>query len=122
MNIKMDITRVLIQASLTQVFIFVYNFYLYQSLEQAAISVIAIVFFTGLYVIILGTILLGRGGGISKILVISFLTSFLVTLTFVIYPQQLGLVVEWWILFILLFVSGLVAYGLAYEPLQEADQ
>ena len=116
MNIKMDVTRVLIQASLTQVFIFVYNFYLYQSLEQAAVSVVAIVFLTGLYGGTLGIILLGRGEGLLKILVVSFLTSFLVTLTFVIYPQQLGLVVEWWVLFLLLFISGLIAYGLSYDP------
>ena len=115
MKVKQTIRQILIQASLTQVLVFAYNFYAFQSLEMAALSTVALVLFVGVYSGALGVLLLGRGGGISKILAVSFLTSLFVTLTFVAYPQ-LGLVVEWWILFLLLFFSGIIAYGLSHEP------
>jgi magnesium-transporting ATPase (P-type) len=51
--------------------------------------------------------------------IVSFLTAVLVTLTFVIYPV-LGLVVEWYVLFGLLFMSGLIAYGLSWEPRRQS--
>ena len=120
MKVKQTIMRILIMASLTQLLVFAYNFYAFQSLEQAALSTAALVLFIGIYGGTLGILLLGRGGGISKMLAVSFLTSLLVTLTFVVYPQM-GLVVEWYILFGLLFISGLIAHGLVYEPPQKEE-
>lgn len=120
MRVKQIIIRILLQASLTQLLVFAWNFAAFQSLEQAAISTIALVLFIGLYGGTLSILLLGRGGGISKILAVSFMTSLLVTLTFIIYPQ-LGLVVEWYILFGLLFLSGIMAYALAWEPQKQED-
>ena len=120
MRVKQIIIRILLQAALTQLFVFVYNFAAFQSLEMAAMSTAALVLFIGIYGGTLGILLLGRGGGISKILAVSFLTSLLVTLTFIIYPG-LGLVVEWYILFGLLFISGLIAHGLVYETPQKEE-
>ncbi len=115
MNVKVIIKTILIQSALTQVLIFTWNFYEFQSLEQAAISAAALVLFISLYGGALSILLLGRVGGLTKMVIVSFLTAFLVTLTFVIYPI-LGLVVEWYVLFGILFFSGLIAYGLSYEP------
>ena len=120
MRVKQTVVRILIMTSLTQLLVFAYNFYAFQSLEQAALSTAALVLFIGIYGGTLGILLLGRGGGISKMLAVSFLTSLLVTLTFVVYPQM-GLVVEWYILFGLLFISGLIAHGLVYESPQKEE-
>jgi hypothetical protein len=114
MQIKVIIRQILIQAALTQILIFVWNYYAYQSLEQAAMSTAALVLFISLYGGALTILLLGRVGGISKMILVSALVSFLVTITFIFYPQ-LGLVVEWYVLFLFLFLAGLIAYGLSYE-------
>ena len=116
MNVKVTIRTILIQSALTQVLIFAWNFYEFQTLEQAAISAAALVLFISLYGGALSILLLGRVSGLTKMVIVSFLTALLVTLTFVIYPVQLGLVVEWYVLFGILFMSGLIAYGLSYEP------
>ena len=115
MNVKVTIRTILIQSALTQVLILAWNFYEYESLEQAAISATALILFIGLYGGALSILLLGRVSGLTKMVIVSFLTALLVTLTFVIYPV-LGLVVEWYVLFGILFMSGLIAYGLSYEP------
>ena len=119
MNVKLTIRTILIQSALTQVLIFAWNFYEFQSLEQAAISATALVLFIGLYGGALSILLLGRVSGLTKMVIVSFLTAVLVTLTFVIYPV-LGLVVEWYVLFGLLFMSGLIAYGLSWEPRRQS--
>ena len=121
MRVKILIRTILIQAALTQLLVFAWNFYAFQSLEQAAISTAALVLFIGIYGGALGILLIGRSGGIPKIIAVSFLVSGLVTLTFFFYPQ-LGLVVEWYVLFMLLFISGLIAYGLSYEPKRRQDE
>ena len=115
MNVKVTIRTILIQSALTQVLIYAWNFYEFQSLERAAISAAALVLFISLYGGALSILLLGRVSGLTKMVVVSFLTALLVTLTFVIYPV-LGLTVEWYVLFGILFMSGLIAYGLSYEP------
>ena len=115
MQIKVIIRQVLIQAALTQVLVFAWNFYAFQSLEQAAISTAALVLFISIYGGALSILLLGRSGGITKMIAVSGLVSFLVTLTFIFYPH-LGLVVDWYVLFLFLFLAGLIAYGLSYEP------
>ena len=115
MNVKVTIRTILIQSALTQVLILAWNFYEYESLEQAAISATALILFIGLYGGALSILLLGRVSGLTKMVIVSFLTALLVTLTFVIYPV-LGLVVEWYVLFGILFMSGLISYGLSYEP------
>lgn len=115
MNVKVTIRTILIQSALTQVLIFAWNFYEFQSLEQAAISAAALVLFISLYGGALSILLLGRVSGLTKMVIVSFLTALLVTLTFVIYPV-LGLTVEWYVLFGILFMSGLISYGLSYEP------
>ena len=117
MNVKVTIRTILIQSTLTQVLIFAWNFYEFQSLEQAAISAAALVLFISLYGGALSILLLGRVSGLTKMIIVSFLTALLVTLTFVIYPV-LGLVVEWYVLFGILFMSGLISHGLSYEPTQ----
>ena len=119
MNVKVTIRTILIQSALTQVLIFAWNFYEFQSLEQTAISAAALVLFISLYGGALSILLLGRVSGLTKMVIVSFLTAVLVTLTFVIYPV-LGLSVEWYVLFGILFMSGLISYGLSYEP-QEAN-
>ena len=119
MNVKVTIRTILIQSALTQVLIFAWNFYEFQSLEQAAISATALVLFIGLYGGALSILLLGRVSGLTKMVIVSFLTAVLVTLTFVIYPV-LGLVVEWYVLFGILFMSGLIAYGLSWEPRRQS--
>jgi len=115
MNVKMTIRTILIQSALTQILIFAWNFYELESLEQAAISAAALVLFISLYGGALSILLLGRVSGLAKMVIVSFLTALLVTLTFVLYPI-LGLVVEWYVLFGILFFSGLIAYGLSYQP------
>ena len=119
MNVKVTIRIILIQSALTQVLIFAWNFYEFQSLEQAAISAAALVLFISLYGGALNILLLGRVSGLTKMVIVSFLTALLVTLTFVIYPI-LGLVVEWYVLFGILFMSGLIAYGLSWEPRRQS--
>lgn len=120
MTVKVAVRQILIQAALTSLLVFAWNAYAYQSLEQAAVSTAALVLFIGLYGGALSILLLGRGGGISKMIAVSGLTSALVTITFIFYPL-LGLVVEWYVLFALLFVSGLIAFALSYEPDRSID-
>ena len=119
MNVKVTIRTILIQSALTQVLIYAWNFYEFQSLEQAAISAAALILFISLYGGALSILLLGRVSGLTKMVIVSFLTALLVTLTFVIYPV-LGLVVEWYVLFGILFMSGLIAYGLSWEPRRQS--
>ena len=121
MNVIQPIRQILIQAALTQVLVFAWNFYAFQSLEQAAISTAALVLFIGIYGGALTIVLLSRYGGILKMIGISAVTSFLVTLTFIFYPF-LGLVVEWYVLFALLFVSGLISHFLSYDFDRRSDE
>ena len=116
MNVKVTIRIILIQSALTQVLIFAWNFYEFQSIEQAAISAAALVLFISLYGGALSILLLGRVSGLTKMVIVSFFVSLFVTLTFVIYPVVLGLTVEWYVLFGILFMAGLISYGLSYEP------
>ncbi|GAG08755.1 unnamed protein product, partial [marine sediment metagenome] len=115
MKIRVPIATVLIQSALTQVFIFGYFLYKYETIQQATISGAALVGFTSLYGIALGVLLFRRVGRWAGMVIVSFLTSALVTLTFMIY-SELGLVVEWYVLFGLLFLAGLMAHGLLYQP------
>ena len=119
MNVKMTTRIILIQSALTQVLIFAWNFYEFQTLERAAISAGALVLFISLYGGALSILLLGRVSGLTKMVIVSFLTALLVTITFMVYPV-LGLVVEWYVLFGILFMSGLIAYGLSWEPRRQS--
>ena len=100
------------QAGLTSILLWVWQFYIFNDIYKAFQSQLILVFFIATF---------GMGFGILfhslstalRVFATSVATAIMVTLVLVVYPQ-FGFVVEWYILFGILTLSGVLAHALLY--------
>ena len=112
MNLKYSFTHTLIQSSLTAILLIVWQFYVLDDVFEAMRSQIILVFFIGLFGLGFGILFL-KLDPLLRTIVTSVMTALMVTLVLVVYPQ-FGYDFEWYILFIILMLSGVLAHALLY--------
>ena len=104
------LSRILMQAALAQMILLAYSLYAVMDVPAAVTTTAILVFFVGLFQAGLGIVFL-KLGRLLKIVVIPLLTSLLTALTLTLYPS-FGLTVDFWVLFGILFLAGIVSHAL----------
>lgn len=110
MKLAFLLSRILMQAALAQMILLAYSLYAVMDVPAAVTTTVILVFFVGLFQLGLGIVFM-KMGSVLKIVVIPLLTSLLTALTLTLYPS-LGFTVDFWVLFGILFLAGIVSHGL----------
>ena len=110
MKIAFLISRVLMQAALAQMILLAYSLYAVMDVPAAVTTTVWLVFFVGIFQTGLGIVFL-RLGRYLKMVIIPLLTSLLTALTLTLYPS-FGFTIDFWVLFGILFLAGIVSHGL----------
>lgn len=110
MRLSYAICHALIQGTLAESFLILWQIYEFQSIPEALGSSSVMFFFIGLYELVFGIILLKRGTW-ERLIIVSLLASLFTTFTFVIYPQLGFAEVAWWIIFLILVFAAILGHG-----------
>lgn len=110
MKLAFLIARILMQAALAQMILLVYSLYTVMDIPAAVTTTAILVFFVGVFQLGIG-ILFVKLGHLMKMVLIPFLTSLLTALVLTLYPA-FGFTVNFWILFGILFLAGVVSHAL----------
>ena len=113
MRIAFILARVLIQSALTQLILFCYGLYETEVTAPTAITTtVTLLFFLAIFQVLFGLIFMQIKG--LKLLLIPLMTAFATALILTLYPT-FGFAVNFWILFGVLLLSGIVSYVLLYS-------
>jgi len=112
MRLIYSISHTMIQSVLTSTFLIVWQIWIVQDIFAAIQSQVILTFFIGLFGLGFG-ILFHQLSTALRVLVTSVATAIMVTLVLVTYPA-FGYQFEWYILFGILLLSGILAHVLLY--------
>jgi hypothetical protein len=112
------ITTALVQAGVTEVFLIVYNFWIFRDVLQATTFTAALLLFVTIFSAPL-QIILWEHNFFVKMILINLIVAPLCVAAFLLYPQALGYEVDMWALMFLLMLSGLIAFTLVYQTSRE---
>lgn len=114
MRIVYTLTHAILQGALTSTLVYFWGFVQTWDIGQAAVSTGGLVMFLMIYGVILNALVYGRIHGTIKVVLLSAMSSVLVTVTFLVYPE-LGLVLPWYMLLGVLLLSAVIAHILLYS-------
>lgn len=106
------VARILIQAALTQMILLVYNLYSTVSIPSAVTTTATLLIFLTIFQVFLSFLFMKFGK--LKMIVIPAGTSLLTALALIIYPE-FGFAIDFWVLFGILFIAGLMAHVLLWD-------
>jgi hypothetical protein len=112
MRLMFSITLAVLQSALAQIILLVYSLYTTMDILTAVTTTVTLLFFIGIYQIILG-FLLWRLAQLLKMVLIPTLSSFLTAVTLTVYPS-LGFTIDFWTLFAVLFLAGILSCIMLY--------
>jgi len=110
MKISFLIARILMQAALAQMILLAYSFYATMDIPSAVTTTAILVFFVGLFQTSLSIVFL-KLGRFLKLILVPLLTSLLTALILILYPD-FGFTIDFWVLFTILFLAGIVSHAL----------
>jgi hypothetical protein len=113
MKILFSITQAILQAAIAQMFLLGYSLYTMMDIPLAVTTTATLLFFLGLYQIGLGVLFL-RAPQLTKLILIPLISSLLTAVTLALYPA-LGFTMDFWVLFTVLFISGILSCLLLFS-------